>query len=101
MTAVCYHCGDRPASCYGAYEGSELAAGACDICCGHGNEDGWCIQIADMLERETLVQEVIAAHAACSALASPWSPSERAQRQRQEAGLRLKDALDKLSEFKP
>lgn len=63
MIAVCYHCGDRPAACYGAYEGAyegaEIAAAACDICCGHGNEDGWCIQIADMLEREPLVQEVI------------------------------------------
>lgn len=61
MTAVCYHCGDRPAACYGAYEGSQVPATACDICCGHGNEDGWCIQIADMLEREELVREVIRA----------------------------------------
>jgi len=53
-----------------------------------------------LLKRDPLVLEVIAAHAACSAMASPWSPSERAQRQRQEAGLRLKAALDKLAEFR-
>ena len=53
------------------------------------------------IRREVLVQEVIAAHHACSALASPWSPSEHAQRRRQEAGLRLKAALDTLAGWQP
>lgn len=51
--------------------------------------------------REPLVQEVIAAHAACSALSNNWSPSPRGIEQRQNAGLRLKDALDKLAGWKP
>lgn len=35
---------DKPATCHGAYEG--LAAGfACDECCGHGCEDGFCYPI--------------------------------------------------------
>jgi hypothetical protein len=36
----CAHCG-KPATCHGKY--SDHAEGyACDDCCGHGCEDGWC-----------------------------------------------------------
>lgn len=37
-------CG-RPFTCFGEYEGNE--AYSCDTCCGHGNEDGWCVPIND------------------------------------------------------
>ena len=37
----CATCGD-PTACIGAYEGTVDPAPACDTCCGHGNEDGWC-----------------------------------------------------------
>lgn len=39
---VCAHCG-KPATCLGAYESEENLGLACDDCCGHGNEDGWCV----------------------------------------------------------
>lgn len=39
-------CG-KPATCIGSYEGHTPIAPACDKCCGHGNEDGWCVPIAD------------------------------------------------------
>ena len=94
MTAICYHCGDRPAACYGAYEGSELAAGACDICCGHGNEDGWCIQIADLLEREALVLEVIAT--VREMFGAPITMDAYCERRE-----RLVQVARKLSEWKP
>ena len=35
-----------PAACVGAYEGAQEEAPACDTCCGHGNEDGYCRPIA-------------------------------------------------------
>lgn len=38
--ARCRECG-KPATCYGEYEMCGEAY-ACDDCCGHGNEDGWC-----------------------------------------------------------
>jgi hypothetical protein len=38
---VCAICG-RPAACFGVYEGHGPIQFACDDCCGHGNEDGWC-----------------------------------------------------------
>ena len=38
--ARCLHCG-KPAVCHGSYEGQPVSY-ACDECCGHGNEDGWC-----------------------------------------------------------
>lgn len=43
---TCAHCG-KPATCVGAYEleavGDEPGLQpACDDCCGHGNEDGFC-----------------------------------------------------------
>lgn len=38
--ARCRECG-KPATCYGNYEMCGEAY-ACDDCCGHGNEDGWC-----------------------------------------------------------
>lgn len=44
-TKRCAHCG-KPATCYGAYEG-QAAGYACDVCCGHGNEDGSCDRVDD------------------------------------------------------
>ncbi len=35
-------CG-KPATCWGSYEGHGKPEFACDDCCGHGNEDGWCV----------------------------------------------------------
>jgi len=40
---MCAHCEKNPATCHGVYEdpdGPDLPA--CDECCAHGNEDGWC-----------------------------------------------------------
>jgi len=42
----CDICG-KPASCIGIYDAMEGEAPACDECCGHGNEDGTCLPIAD------------------------------------------------------
>lgn len=39
----CHICGGEP-SCVGVYEGDRPAL-ACDECCGHGNEDGWCVPL--------------------------------------------------------
>jgi hypothetical protein len=36
-----------PAACYGAYEGMPPDF-ACNECCGHGNEDGWCVSVEDI-----------------------------------------------------
>lgn len=38
----CDHCGER-AVCHGTYEGH--TGYACDECCHHGCEDGWCDRI--------------------------------------------------------
>ena len=42
------HCGE-PATCFGEYETCDgTSAGyACDTCCGHGSEDGWCEEVDD------------------------------------------------------
>lgn len=37
-------CG-APATCIGSYEGNGDADIGCDTCCGHGNEDGWCVRV--------------------------------------------------------
>lgn len=39
----CSTCG-QPATCYGTYEG--ITGYGCDVCCGHGNEDGHCVPVA-------------------------------------------------------
>ncbi len=44
---LCDHCGERPSVCVGRYEGHGAVRPACDQCCGHGNEDGWCVALAD------------------------------------------------------
>ena len=36
---LCFWC-QAPATCHGTYEGH--TGYACDECCGHGCEDGWC-----------------------------------------------------------
>ena len=38
---LCGSC-QKPATCFGTYEGDGVWAFACDECCGHGCEDGWC-----------------------------------------------------------
>ena len=39
---ICAICG-KTAACFGAYEDPEATPSyACNSCCGHGNEDGWC-----------------------------------------------------------
>ena len=44
----CAVCGNR-ATCRGVYEPpmDRAPAFACDTCCGHGNEDGWCEPVHD------------------------------------------------------
>ena len=41
---TCSGCGE-PATCVGAYESEEDLGFACDTCCGHGNENGWCVDL--------------------------------------------------------
>jgi hypothetical protein len=43
---LCQQCRKLPAVCVGAYEGPGPIALACDTCCGHGCEDGWCVRLA-------------------------------------------------------
>ncbi len=86
----CYHCVSKPATCIGAYENAEIPAPACDECCGHGNEDGWCIPTASLAEREELVQHVIMLFRTYRSALRP------------EQALRaLVQALSKLAEWSP
>lgn len=41
LKPLCRFC-EKPATCFGTYESSANHGFACDDCCGHGNEDGWC-----------------------------------------------------------
>lgn len=43
---ACAHCG-KLATCFGAYEMADQPSFACDECCGHGCEDGVCIDISE------------------------------------------------------
>jgi hypothetical protein len=45
---TCHVCG-RPAVCIGRYDMDDAYRPACDTCCGHGNEDGWCRPVSDAL----------------------------------------------------
>lgn len=64
--ARCSHC-QQPAACFGRYEGARHGF-ACDGCCGHGNEDGWCVQLSDLGARWDAVEA--RAEAAEAALAT-------------------------------
>lgn len=46
---TCLACG-KEATCVGAYEGFENLDFACEECCSHGNEDGWCVPLASRPE---------------------------------------------------
>ena len=48
---VCEICGKKPATCFGSYEGQPESF-ACDDCCGHGNEDGFCVPVLDLSAAE-------------------------------------------------
>lgn len=43
---ACWHCGATPSACLGQYESMREPQVACDLCCGHGCEDGRCVQLA-------------------------------------------------------
>ena len=44
---ICEYCHTNPATCSGTYEGSEGRQLACDDCCGHACEDGYCTPLSD------------------------------------------------------
>jgi hypothetical protein len=46
---VCRQCGVADATCLGAYEGASEKSYACNGCCGHGNEDGRCEPLVDLI----------------------------------------------------
>ena len=51
---MCSTCG-KPATCHGTYEG--ITGYGCDDCCGHGCEDGRCVQLKpDPLDPPTPVE---------------------------------------------
>lgn len=45
---LCARCGKNPAACIGQYEGHGGYEPACNECCAHGNEDGFCTSVADV-----------------------------------------------------
>jgi hypothetical protein len=45
---ACAHCDQGSAACFGQYDSEGDGAAACDVCCGHGNEDGWCVPLTDL-----------------------------------------------------
>ena len=47
---ICSHCKRAPATCLGQYDNMPDEQHACDACCGHGNEDGWCNPIAKVAD---------------------------------------------------
>lgn len=50
---LCAHCGERPATCVGRYDAMTKDEPACDECCGHGCEDGRCVQFERKEEEES------------------------------------------------
>ena len=49
---ICAHCQEKPALCVGQYDNMPETLPACDDCCGHANEDGFCDPIEDVLDAE-------------------------------------------------
>ena len=50
---------ERPATCHGIYEDPESAPRfACDVCCGHGCEDGYCHKIDEECICEEVAEDV-------------------------------------------
>lgn len=45
---ICGHCGKEPGACLGSYGDDRDVCFACETCCQHGNEDGWCIPLEDI-----------------------------------------------------
>lgn len=60
----CHIC-DAPATCVGQYDNMEKPEPACDTCCGHGCEDGYCDPIDEV---KVTVIEVFQSECACGVL---------------------------------
>ncbi len=54
---MCAHCKKRDATCVGMYDNMEEELHACDECCGHCGEDGYCEPIGSDSERDELRSE--------------------------------------------
>lgn len=69
----------KPATCIGSYEGATATSAACDDCCGHGNEDGWCVALHSTAETappadDITPEEIAAIEARCDAATpGPWN----------------------------
>ena len=57
---ICAHCGRNPATCMGQYDNAAGVDPACDTCCGHGNEDGFCEPITYFFASVGLVAKAMA-----------------------------------------
>jgi len=57
---LCHQCEKEPAVCTGIYEDGDEHP-ACDKCCGHGNEDGWCVGIKPSIREPLLAAGMLAA----------------------------------------
>ena len=56
---LCHQCEKEPAVCTGIYEDGDEHP-ACDKCCGHGNEDGWCVGIKPSIREPLLAAGYLA-----------------------------------------
>lgn len=63
----CDICG-KPASCLGQYDTMPAPAFACDDCCGHGSEDGWCNPLAEIPDHIQRLQ--VGIQGACDRIAT-------------------------------
>jgi hypothetical protein len=80
--SLCDHCGERPAVCIGKYdEASGIEELACNECCGHGNEDGYCYGLSALCSVRSALLAAEARQQAAVAIAVDAALGEVARQQ--------------------
>lgn len=80
------HCStcNRPATCHGTYEG--VTGYGCDVCCGHGNEDGQCRPTAKLQSAPPISAAPAAQLPAADKISQPDIPPVVGRKKRSDAG---------------
>ena len=91
----CTNCG-LPATCVGQYESMETEEPACDNCCGHACEDGYCVPVQEWALKPKITAQV-ALHAQVAELRAEVAETREAFLKMRDHDAKVREERDALA----